>query len=281
MGREGPWRRSWAASGLAPVDPRSLVADRSWAILGGFRETGHPGGWGDSDGIFAGGLQPVGIDHRGQTGARRSATRRDRRQMSGLFQISGRDEHAGRFRLYLGDWAGWDDGEGTDDATIPDPIRPGPRGGRRPWRGVLALGPGAAGLGREGRDRVPAADRGRAGPLEDRAPGSTSSRWSTPRSWRSRRSTPGAGSAAVGSAGSPTRGRTPSAAAAARWLIDDEKAGVSSAAGPPRAEGGQAWSGEGGLLVFPGNYEGIEQSRRTIYAGGAANQTVLPAVRWA
>lgn len=36
-----------------------------------------------------------------------------------------------------------------------------------------------------------------------------------------------------------------------------------------------------GLLFFPGNYEGLEQSRRVIYTGGSANQTVLPAIRWA
>ena len=35
------------------------------------------------------------------------------------------------------------------------------------------------------------------------------------------------------------------------------------------------------LLFFPGNFEGIERSERVIYAGGAANQSVLPAVRWA
>lgn len=35
------------------------------------------------------------------------------------------------------------------------------------------------------------------------------------------------------------------------------------------------------LLFFPGNFEGIEQSKRVVYTGGAANQTVLPAVRWA
>jgi urea transport system substrate-binding protein len=34
------------------------------------------------------------------------------------------------------------------------------------------------------------------------------------------------------------------------------------------------------LLVFPANYEGIEQSRRVVYVGGSANQVVLPAVRW-
>ena len=35
------------------------------------------------------------------------------------------------------------------------------------------------------------------------------------------------------------------------------------------------------LLFFPGNFEGIEKSTRVIYAGGIANQSVLPAVRWA
>lgn len=38
---------------------------------------------------------------------------------------------------------------------------------------------------------------------------------------------------------------------------------------------------KGGLLFYPGNFEGIERSPRAIYAGGAANQSVLPAVRWA
>lgn len=36
-----------------------------------------------------------------------------------------------------------------------------------------------------------------------------------------------------------------------------------------------------GLLFFPGNFEGAERSPRVVYAGGAANQSVLPAVRWA
>ena len=36
-----------------------------------------------------------------------------------------------------------------------------------------------------------------------------------------------------------------------------------------------------GLLFFPGNFEGMERSSRIIYAGGAANQSVLPTVRWA
>ncbi len=35
------------------------------------------------------------------------------------------------------------------------------------------------------------------------------------------------------------------------------------------------------LLFFPGNFEGIERSPRMIYTGGIANQSVLPAVRWA
>jgi urea transport system substrate-binding protein len=34
------------------------------------------------------------------------------------------------------------------------------------------------------------------------------------------------------------------------------------------------------LLIFPANFEGIERSPRAIYAGGSANQLVLPAVRW-
>ena len=35
------------------------------------------------------------------------------------------------------------------------------------------------------------------------------------------------------------------------------------------------------LLFFPGNFEGLEAARRVVYAGGTANQSVLPAVRWA
>ena len=35
------------------------------------------------------------------------------------------------------------------------------------------------------------------------------------------------------------------------------------------------------LLFFPGNFEGMERSERTFYVGGSANQSVLPAVRWA
>lgn len=35
------------------------------------------------------------------------------------------------------------------------------------------------------------------------------------------------------------------------------------------------------LLFFPGNFEGIEKSSRVVYIGGIANQSVLPAVRWA
>lgn len=39
--------------------------------------------------------------------------------------------------------------------------------------------------------------------------------------------------------------------------------------------------GRSHLLFFPGNFEGIERSPRVVYTGGAANQSVLPAVRWA
>ena len=35
------------------------------------------------------------------------------------------------------------------------------------------------------------------------------------------------------------------------------------------------------LLFVPGNFEGMERSPRVIYAGGSANQSVPPAVRWA
>ena len=35
------------------------------------------------------------------------------------------------------------------------------------------------------------------------------------------------------------------------------------------------------LLFFPGNFEGIEESPRVVYTGGAANQSIPPAVRWA
>jgi urea transport system substrate-binding protein len=34
------------------------------------------------------------------------------------------------------------------------------------------------------------------------------------------------------------------------------------------------------LLVFPGDFEGIEESTRIVYAGVTANQQVVPAVRW-
>ena len=37
---------------------------------------------------------------------------------------------------------------------------------------------------------------------------------------------------------------------------------------------------QGSLLIFPANFEGIERSSHAIYAGGSANQVVLPAVRW-
>jgi urea transport system substrate-binding protein len=34
------------------------------------------------------------------------------------------------------------------------------------------------------------------------------------------------------------------------------------------------------LLIFPSNYEGIEDSYHVIYTGGSANQVILPGVRW-
>ena len=36
----------------------------------------------------------------------------------------------------------------------------------------------------------------------------------------------------------------------------------------------------GNLLIFPASFEGIERSSHVVYVGGAANQSVLPAVRW-
>ena len=69
----------------------------------------------------------------------------------------------------------------------------------------------------------------------------------------------------------------------ARMLIEKEKVAVLFG----------AWSSEcrkavvpvidekSSLLFFPGNFEGIEKSPRVVYAGGSANQSVLPAVRWA
>ena len=35
------------------------------------------------------------------------------------------------------------------------------------------------------------------------------------------------------------------------------------------------------LLFVPGNFEGMERSPRAVYAGGSANQVVIPSVRWA
>jgi urea transport system substrate-binding protein len=34
------------------------------------------------------------------------------------------------------------------------------------------------------------------------------------------------------------------------------------------------------LLIFPANFEGIESSYHVVYSGGAANQVILPGVRW-
>jgi len=85
-----------------------------------------------------------------------------------------------------------------------------------------------------------------------------------------------------------------------RWATRDARSDPATAASQARAlieeDGAVAlfggWTSEGrkaiqavveerrSLLVFAANYEGMEQSRRTIYAGGSANQSVPPAVRW-
>ena len=72
-------------------------------------------------------------------------------------------------------------------------------------------------------------------------------------------------------------------AAEARRLIDQEK--VAALFGCWTSESRKAvvpvLDELNSLLFFPGNFEGIERSPRVIYAGGAANQSVLPAIRWA
>ena len=72
-------------------------------------------------------------------------------------------------------------------------------------------------------------------------------------------------------------------AAQARELI--EKEGVAALFGTWTSECRKAVlpvvEARAGLLFFPGNFEGIERSPRAVYAGGAANQSILPAVRWA
>ncbi len=68
----------------------------------------------------------------------------------------------------------------------------------------------------------------------------------------------------------------------ARRLIDDDKASVLF--GCWTADGRKAVQSvveeRGNMLVFPANYEGMERSPRTIYTGGVANQSVVPAMRW-
>ncbi|WP_435011829.1 urea ABC transporter substrate-binding protein (plasmid) [Tundrisphaera lichenicola] len=71
--------------------------------------------------------------------------------------------------------------------------------------------------------------------------------------------------------------------AEARRLIDNEK--VSVLFGTYTAEVRRAVLSvveeRRGILFVPGNFEGMERSPRIIYAGGSANQSVIPAVRWA
>lgn len=68
----------------------------------------------------------------------------------------------------------------------------------------------------------------------------------------------------------------------ARRMIEERKVDV--IAGGLTAECRKALLGvieaRDGLLIFPCNFEGIERSPNAIYAGGSANQTILPAVRW-
>lgn len=72
-------------------------------------------------------------------------------------------------------------------------------------------------------------------------------------------------------------------ASEARRLLDQEK--VAALFGCWTSESRKAvipvLEEANGLLFFPGNFEGMERTTRIIYTGGAANQTVLPALRWA
>ena len=72
-------------------------------------------------------------------------------------------------------------------------------------------------------------------------------------------------------------------AARARELIDGEH--VAALFGSWTSESRKAVlpvvADKSSLLFFPGNFEGIEQAERVVYTGGSANQSVLPAVRWA
>lgn len=68
----------------------------------------------------------------------------------------------------------------------------------------------------------------------------------------------------------------------ARRMIEDRKADV--LIGGLTAECRKAMlsvvEAHDSLLMFPANFEGIERSPHIIYAGGSANQTIIPAVRW-
>ena len=79
------------------------------------------------------------------------------------------------------------------------------------------------------------------------------------------------------------RSDTQTFAVEARRLIEQEK--VAALFGCWTSEARKAVvpvvEERGSLLFFPGNFEGIERSARVIYAGGIANQSVVPAVRWA
>jgi urea transport system substrate-binding protein len=72
-------------------------------------------------------------------------------------------------------------------------------------------------------------------------------------------------------------------ASQARRLLEDVKVDV--IIGGLTAECRKAMVAEvearDGLLLFPANFEGIERSPNVIYAGGSANQVIVPAVRWA
>jgi urea transport system substrate-binding protein len=68
----------------------------------------------------------------------------------------------------------------------------------------------------------------------------------------------------------------------ARRMIEDRKADV--IVGGLTAECRKAMlsvvEARNSLLMFPANFEGLERSPHVIYAGGSANQVVVPAVRW-
>ena len=68
----------------------------------------------------------------------------------------------------------------------------------------------------------------------------------------------------------------------ARRLVDEDK--VAAVFGCGTSESRKATreiiEERGNLLFFPGTFEGLEGSNRVIYAGGSANQSAVPAVRW-